>query len=363
MAATIDIDLQLRRSDFALAAKLTLPGSGITAVCGPSGAGKTTLLRALAGLEPAIGSLQVGARCWQDDQQTLPAHQRPVGFVFQEASLFSHLDVRGNLNYGLQRVPPAARRTTFDDVTQLLSLDALLARDCATLSGGERQRVAIGRALLTSPELLLMDEPLTGLDTAHKRELLPYLDALHRELALPVLYVTHTPEEVARLADHVALLSEGRVVAAGPTGDMLTRLDLPLATAADAAAVIDATVVRTAGTDGLSTLEFAGGELLVAAAGQGGAAIRVRILARDVSLTLERQRNTSILNIVPATVLELKTVGAAHCMVRLDAGGAILLARISVRSAAALDLQPGRQVYAQIKAAALLDQHGTSRWG
>ena len=353
---TIEARLLIDRGPFRLDAELSVPDRGVTAIFGPSGSGKTTLLRAIAGLEKGPdGFLKVGREVWQDADTFIPPHQRPLGYVFQEASLFSHLSVKGNLEYGYKRVAPSARRVELEQAVDLLGVGALLHRDTEDLSGGERQRVAIARALLRSPALLLLDEPLTGLDVVSKAEIVPYLERLHEELEIPVLYVSHAPDEVARLADHLVLLQEGRVLAAGEIRQMLTRTDLPLSHGDEAEALLEATVVGHDETYELTHLEFAGGQFKVTRRDlEIGQVVRLRILARDVSLTLEHQSDTSILNILPVTVEELADEGPAQVMVRLSAAGDRLLSRITRRSADALRLTPGKQVYAQIKTVALL---------
>jgi molybdate transport system ATP-binding protein len=330
---------------------------GITALFGPSGCGKTTLLRAVAGLQRMRGRLRVGSEDWQDDSLGLfrRPHQRPIGYVFQEASLFPHLSVRRNLEYGLQRIAAPQRRVTLEEATELLGVGALLPRKPDQLSGGQRQRVAIARALLTSPRLLLMDEPLASLDQRSKQDILPYLERLHGELAMPVLYVSHAPDEVARLADHLVLLEAGRVRAVGPLRELRARLDLARELGGEADALIEAQVVGHDAGYHLSYLEFAGGRFSVTrnelAVGQRA---RLRVLARDVSITLEPQTGTSILNIFPAVVAELAPEGAAQMLVRLDLAGTPMLARITRKSAEMLALGPGQRVYAQVKSVALL---------
>ena len=353
---TLEVRYQLSRGEFRLDASFSAPARGITALFGSSGCGKTTLLRAIAGLEkPEAGYLRLGADVWQDAETCLPTHRRPLGYVFQEASLFPHLDVRGNLMYGYNRTPDAARRISFDQAVALMNLETLLPRYPGNLSGGERQRVAIARALLSSPSLLLMDEPLAALDAARKAELLPFFERLHDELALPVLYVSHAADEVARLADHLVLMEAGRVTASGPVDELLTRLDLPLARDQDAAAVIEATVSGHDETWQLAKLTFAGGVFSICHSGlEIDQKVRLRILARDVSLTLERQCDTSILNILPASVEKLSEESPAQVMVRLKVGDAKLLARVTRKSAAALELSPGKKVFAQVKSVALL---------
>ena len=354
---TVEVRFHLERGGFVLDVDVAFPARGVTGLFGPSGCGKTTLLRAIAGLErEPTGYCRVGEAIWQEANLFLPPHCRPVGFVFQEASLFSHLSVRRNLEYGLRRVPEQQRRVTFDEAVHLLGLETLLARRPDGLSGGERQRVAIARALLTSPRLLLMDEPLAALDLASKREILPYLERLHGELASPVLYVSHAADEVARLADHLVLLNDGRVRASGPIGELLTRLDVAREQGAEAEAVVEA---RVAGHDEdyhLSHLDFPGGRFHVSRIPLPvGRDTRLRVLARDVSITLKPQTGTSILNIFPAVIDDLAEAGPAQMLVRLRLAGTPLLARITRKSASNLTLAAGKQVYAQVKAVALVE--------
>ena len=353
---TIEAKFRIDKGDFELDVDLKCPDQGITALLGPSGCGKTTLLRAIAGLEVCHdGYLKVGDMTWQSASQFVPPHQRRLGYVFQEASLFAHLRVRGNVEYGLKRVPASERKIALSNVVELLGIGQLLDRNIDQLSGGEQQRVAIARALAVSPDILLMDEPLAALDLARKQEIMPYLESLRDELDIPVLYVSHSPDEVARLADHLVLLEAGRVMAQGGTGDMLTRLDLPLARGSDAEALIEATVAGHDERYHLTYLDFAGGRFTVVRKDLPvGSTARLRIAARDVSLTLVPQTDTSILNIFPATVDELIPEGEAQMMVRLLVGGAPMLSRITRKSASGLDLQPGKQVYAQAKSVALL---------
>lgn len=349
----------LERSGFALDVDLDLPGKGVTALFGHSGSGKTTVLRAIAGLERvADGYLAVNGRVWQDDARGIfmPTYQRPIGYVFQEASLFAHLNIRQNLEFGQQRVPQQQRCVSLDHAIALLGIGHLLKRMPDALSGGERQRVGIARALAVSPQLLLMDEPLAALDLKLKGEILPYLERLHDELDIPLLYVSHAPDEVARLADHLVLLDHGQVLASGALSETLARLDLPLSQDDDAGVVLAGSVSGFDRQWHLCQVGFVGGNLWVRDNGATlNQSLRVRILARDVSLTLTPHTDGSILNILPAVVTELgDDQHPALTLVRLDAGGAPLLARLTRRSAAALDLHPGRAVWAQIKSVALL---------
>jgi molybdate transport system ATP-binding protein len=348
---------KLDYSGFSLDVDLNLPGRGVSALFGHSGSGKTTLLRAIAGLERvAQGRLRVNGEAWQDDAVFRPTHQRPLGYVFQEASLFPHLSVQANLEYGKKRVPASLHRVSLDQAVALLDIGHLLDRKPARLSGGERQRVGIARALATSPRLLLMDEPLAALDHALKQEILPYLERLHDELEIPILYVSHAPDEVARLADHIVVMEGGRAVAAGPLTDTLARLDLPIKLGEDAGVVLDAVVAARDEEWHLAHMEFAGGRLWVRDHGLPlGHRARVRILARDVSLARAPMTGTSILNTLPAVVVD--SVDDAHpalTLVKLRVGESPLLARLTKRSAHALEIMPGQLLYVQIKAVALI---------
>lgn len=355
----LQLQARLTRDSFTLDIDLALPGHGVTALFGPSGSGKTTALRILAGLEPgAMGRVCLQGDVWQDSTQGIykPVHQRALGYVFQEASLFEHLNVQANLRYGFQRTPAAQRTQSWDNTLELLGISHLLKRWPHELSGGERQRVAIARALATSPRLLLLDEPLAALDAPRKAEILPYLERLQAELQLPVIYVTHAIDEVARLAEHLVLLDRGRVTAFGPTAELLTRLDLPLAHGDTAGAVLCCKVVFHDDQDHLTQTHFAGGELTVPRQHTGiGQPLRVRVAARDVSLTLQRQTDTSILNIIACTVHTMSPDGPGHVMVVLHAGDTSLMARITARSSRSLALEPGKAVFAQIKGVAVLE--------
>jgi molybdate transport system ATP-binding protein len=353
MSAGIELRLKVHVSTFALDVDLALPGRGVTAVCGPSGAGKTLLLRAVAGLERAAGRVAVNGELWQDERVFMPAHRRAVGYVFQESSLFPHLSVRGNLDYARSR---SGANGDVAQTARMLGIDALLERRPEYLSGGERQRVAIARALLSHPKLLLLDEPLASLDLPRRAEILPFLERLHDELEIPSLYVTHMPDEAARLADHLVLLERGTVLASGGLQDTLARLDLAGVFGESAAVVVDAQFGGYDTSDGLTRLTFPGGALLIPHVVPARAdRLRCRIEARDVSLTLQRQHDTSILNIIPAVVVDaVDTTNPAQLLVRLDAGGSALLARITRRSWQTLRLAPGAQVWAQIKAVALI---------
>ena len=346
-------------SGFELDVSLDLPGRGVSALFGASGSGKTTLLRCIAGLERMAGGfLSVAGDVWQDEERGLfvPTFRRPLGYVFQEASLFPHLSVRQNLDFGRRRVPASEQRVALEQAVGLLGIGDLLDRLPGRLSGGERQRVAIARALATSPRLLLMDEPLASLDQQRKGEILPYLERLHGELEVPVIYVSHQPDEVARLADHLVLLERGRVAASGPLQELSTRLDLSLSHGETAGAVIEATVSGHDERFHLTYLDFPAGRVSIPRQDlKTGARKRLRVLARDVSLTLTPQSDTSILNVLPARVADLAEERPGQVTVRLDAAGTVLLARITAKSVAHLELREGKAVFAQIKGMALLD--------
>ncbi|SFL85374.1 molybdenum ABC transporter ATP-binding protein [Marinobacter zhejiangensis] len=358
MTQAIRISLNAQRDQFTLEADLTLPARGITVIFGPSGCGKTTLLRCVAGLQPATGELDVNGDCWQSDHQVLAVHERPLAYVFQEASLFPHLSVQKNLLYGFVRIAPEHRQIQPDQAIQWLGLEHLLNRKPDQLSGGERQRVAIARALLTSPRLLLMDEPLSALDQASKRDILPYLQRLHDELAIPVIYVTHSLDELARLADYLVLMDAGRVLAQGPLQEVMPRLDLPLSRDEDASVIVTAVIREHDTRWHLSRSEFDSGSLWVRTppATPPGSTIRLRILARDVSIALAHHPDQSIQNLLPATISELS--GNDHsgmAMVRLQLNETPLLARLTNRAVDLLGLEVGQSVWVQIKAVAIVE--------
>ncbi|MDP1529262.1 MAG: molybdenum ABC transporter ATP-binding protein [Rhodoferax sp.] len=353
--STIEARFRSTQGSFVLDAAFSVPSRGVTALFGASGSGKTTLLRLIAGLTRAPGSLIVNGEVWQDDRTFIPTHRRALGYVFQEASLFPHLSVRANLEYGWKRVPIAERRTAFGDVVDWLGLAALLAQAPRHLSGGQRQRVAIGRALLASPRLLLMDEPLSALDATSRADILPYLERLHRELELPLIYVSHAQDEVARLADYLLLIDAGRITYQGPLVDGLTRLDLPLAHRDTASTVIDTTVVAHDQEFQLTRVAHQGMALelpgLFAAPGEP---LRVRIAARDVSLALTAPEHSSILNLLPAQVIALMDDAPGQVIVQLAVSDRVLLSRITRKSATTLHLSPGTHVIAQVKSVAVV---------
>jgi molybdate transport system ATP-binding protein len=354
MSGGIELAFAGRLGAFRLDVAARVPARGVTAVFGPSGCGKTTLLRCIAGLQRLEGRCVVDGAVWQDGAQFLPPHRRPVGVVFQEASLFAHLSVRRNLTYG---APPGAAPGAigFDEVVALLGLVPLLDRAPRHLSGGERQRVAIGRALLSQPRLLLMDEPLAALDRASRDEILPFLENLHHRLDLPILYVTHDRDEMDRLADHVVLMAQGLVRAAGDLAALQSDPALPLAQARDAGVSLDAVVAEHEAADGLTRFAVAGGTFLVPSPPlPPGAARRLRIHAGDVSLARGRHEST-ILNVQPARILAVMRPREHEVVAVLALGGdgARLLARLTERSWRGMGLQVGQDVLAQVKAVAL----------
>jgi molybdate transport system ATP-binding protein len=366
----IDLQLRLPRAAFTLDVALGLPERGVTALFGPSGCGKTSILRAVAGLERAAGRVALGGTeqaVWQDDSQRifLPTHRRPLAYVIQEAALLPHLSVQGNLDYGLRRTPVAQRRIALDQAVDLLGIAPLLGRRSTALSGGERQRVAIARALVTSPRLLLMDEPLAALDAARKAEILPYLEGLNAALAIPILYVSHAIDEVARLADHLVLLDQGRVVAQGPLAEVLARIDLPQALGDEAGVVLDGVVGERDAAWHLARLDVDGPGCGLWARDAGlavGRRVRLRVLARDVSLTRAPQADTSIGNQLPGKVEAIADdshPGLALVRVRIASsgpGGSVpLVARLTRRSVHGLGLVPGMPVWAQVKTVALME--------
>lgn len=358
---SIQARLQLDYPAFSLAVDLQLPGRGVSALYGPSGSGKTSCLRCLAGLEKARQAyVEVNGEVWQDSSRRLfvAPHQRPIGYVFQEASLFEHLSVRGNLEFGWRRIPRSQRKVRLDQACELLGIGHLLDRQPLNLSGGERQRVGIARALLTSPRLLLMDEPLAALDSQRKSEILPYLERLHDELEIPLVYISHSQDEVARLADYLVLIEQGRVQASGPIGETLARLDLPLALGDDAGVIVEGRVSSYDPGYQLLGLKLPDSQLQVRVAHAPmatGSRLRFKVQARDVSLSLQADNQSSILNRLPVRVTGQRLAdNSAHVLVSLDACGTPLLARITRYSCDQLGVHPGQALWAQIKSVAVL---------
>jgi molybdate transport system ATP-binding protein len=347
---TLEVALRHRMGAFALDARFAAP-PGVTVLFGRSGAGKTTVVEAVAGLlRPEEGRVAVGGRLLLDTARGVfvPPHKRRVGYVFQDARLFPHRSVRGNLLYGRRRRRGTTGADT-DAVISMLGLAPLLGRRPRDLSGGERQRVAIGRALLSDPELLLADEPLAALDAPRKAEILPYLERLRDALAIPILYVTHQPAEVARLATTVVALEEGRVVAAGEAGEVLADPRVTPLGAREAGAVLTATVTRHH-EDGLTELAAGGHALWVAGVPAApGARVRLRVAAGDVILARGRPDGLSALNVLPGRIERIRAGEGPGTLVSLHTPAGPLLARVTRRSAAALGLMVGGEVHAVVK--------------
>lgn len=344
--------------DFRLDVEVSVPGTGITALFGPSGCGKTTLLRCMAGLQKAEGHLSVLGDSWQSDTHFKPVHKRPLAYVFQETHLFPHLSVHKNLTFGQRRVAAKDRKIPVEDAVSWLGLEPLMARMPTGLSGGERQRVAIARALLTSPRLLLMDEPLSALDQPSKQDILPYLERLRDHLAIPILYVSHSANEVARLANHIVMMKQGRIVAQGPLQETLARVDQPFQLEDEAGIIVQATLDEIDTRWHLARFGFDGGELWLRHDERlnVGDKARIQVLARDVSIALNPHRDQSIQNLIQAQVDQVETdISPGTTLVRLVAGSTAFLARLTSRSAAQLALRPGQTVWLQIKSVALVD--------
>lgn len=344
-------------TDFHLNIDLTLKGKGITAIFGHSGSGKTTYLRCVAGLErPDNAEVCINGEIWQDQERFVPTHKRPVGYVFQEASLFPHLTARGNLNYAVKRSWSPVDTDFFEKVISVMGIEAVMDRYPSALSGGERQRVAIARALLIKPRVLLMDEPLASLDGPRKAEIIPYLAQLPDLFEIPILYVSHSLEEVSQLADHCILLNQGQVVAEGSPQDVFSRIDLPVRFDEETGVIIKGAVVERDDQWHLSRIEFSDNELWVRDGGDSiGDHVRIRILARDVSLTEQPCDQSSILNRVYVEVEEIAPDrDEAMSLLRLKAGEEYLIARLTNRSVSHLGLKPGRKIWAQIKSVALV---------
>jgi len=361
----IHLQINIARSAFQLNLNIQLPGQGITAIFGPSGSGKTTFLRAVAGLEKnPKGRIQIGTNIWQDTKQGiyLPTWQRPLGYVFQESSLLPHLSVTENLNFGLKRAWKSASSAqteankALQASVELLGIGSLLQRMPNELSGGERQRVAIARAIAMQPQLLLMDEPLASLDAARRQEIFPWLARLRDELKMPMLYVTHSAEEVTRLADHLVVLDKGNVKAQGPVNQVLTQVLNPVLVGEDAGALIGGHIGAIDTQWHLSRVDFDGGSVWIRDAGLPiGKAVRIRILARDVSLATSEPQNTSIQNQLRGSIQSITSdAHPSQVMVVLKCGAEEVMARVTKRAVGDLALEVGRPVWAQVKSVALV---------
>lgn len=361
---SLSVDIRHRLGAFSLDAAFETSGR-LTALFGPSGSGKTSLVNLIGGLlRPDEGRIAADGRVLADTAAGVfvPKHRRRIGYVFQDARLFPHMTVGQNLSYGRFFTPAAERYGDMDGVVELLGIRHLLDRRPGSLSGGERQRVAIGRALLASPKLILMDEPLASLDEQRKAEIMPYIERLRDETKVPIVYVSHSVAEVARLATDMVVLDEGKVAAVGTTGEILPRLDLlPEEERGEGGAVLEMRVAAHDGTFGMTTLASAAGEIHVAGIDAGpGATVRIRIRARDVIVATERPRGISALNILAGKVVRIAPSGEAVADVVIDCSGELLTARITKQSAGMLGLAPGLPVFAVVKSVTF-DRANTAR--
>ena len=350
--------LSLARDSFTLDLDLVLPETGITVLFGPSGSGKTTVLRCVAGLERADGLIALGGETWQDTSQGVfrPTWQREIGYVFQEASLFEHMNVEQNLRFGLRRAKLSGSRQGLEPAVERLGIGHLLGRSVGGLSGGERQRVAIARALATQPKVLLLDEPLASLDLARRKEVLPWLERLHDELQSPMLYVTHSIDELARLADHVVMLDHGSASSSGPVAEVMASTEVALALGDEAGTLATAEVVDRSPQDSLAQLRFSGGMLWVRDQDlRIGQRVRFRMLARDMSLALSQHEDSTIQNRWPGVIESIgDDVHPAQAMVRVRCGNDWVLSRVTNRSLRNLRLSVGTRVWCQVKSVALI---------
>lgn len=358
----IDVDLTLLKPDFRLQAAFSVPARGVTGIFGPSGCGKTSLLRALAGLEPETqGKVVVNGEDWLSSTSSptpVAVYQRRVGMVFQDASLFPHLTVEQNLLFGRNRIKQTSNLFNLEEFYQLMGVQNLLARKVGKLSGGEKQRIALGRALLAEPVLLLMDEPLSALDQGTRHQLMSFLENIFQQLEIPVFYVSHSSEEIARLADNLVLMEAGNVIEHGPIQTVLSSVDNNLSSSDAAFSVLECHI-KGHDLPHLTSVGCSGGEILQIPTTEKNTAVgkrvRLRIRARDVSLCLQRPQGSSILNILPAKISDIaKEAKQGSRIIKLDINGDVLLAKVSEYSVQQLNLQLNQQLFAQIKSAALL---------
>lgn len=351
---SIQIRCEIKRDDFSLSLNETIPSTGITAVLGPSGSGKTSLLRVIAGLDKLSDSqVLFKQQVWQQQGVFVPIHKRQIGYVFQHANLFAHLDVKSNIDYGRQR--SRNPHNTIDGLIELLDIGHLLHRDCLNLSGGERQRVAIVRALACAPQLLLMDEPLSSLDEERKQEFFPYLEKLHSNLDIPIIYVSHSSQEIARLADHVLVLEDNKVAYRGSVSEAFSSFNAAFNLHQDGQTVLTAKVIAQDDANFLTTVSSDIGDLSVTQITRPIASpLRIRIESRDVSISLEQPSSSSILNILPATIQDVLELPKGQVIVRLAIQDGFLFSIITYKSLRKLSLKTGMKVFAQVKGVAVL---------
>lgn len=359
--SVLHVELNLRLADFTLNIDQSLPAQGITVLFGPSGSGKTTILRCLAGLEQATGVISFGDETWQNSASNIfrPTWQREIGYVFQEASLFEHMDVRANLHFGLRRVKHIGRTGQVQDLdvaVDLLGIGHLLDRSVTSLSGGERQRVAIARALATRPKLLLLDEPLASLDLARRKEVLPWLERLHQELRIPILYVTHSMDELVRLADHVVLLEKGIVQGSGSISQVMGSQDAARIIGDEVGVVILGEVAEQDVQEQTVQVRFDGGHVCLSDYSLSvGQTVRLRILARDVSLSMTKHEDTTIQNYLQGAIEAIEPdADSSQVLLRVRCGQEVLMSRVPHRSLSQLGLSVGSSVWCQIKSIALI---------
>jgi molybdate transport system ATP-binding protein len=352
----LQVQLAQHLGEFKFDVDLEIALSGVTAIYGSSGAGKTTLLRGIAGLDRTLqGKVQIRDMVWQNESEFMPTHLRQLAYVFQEPSLFNHLDVHNNLRYGYKRRVTSSRSQMMDTAIELLGIGHLLKRSPENLSGGEKQRVAIARAISSHPQLILMDEPLAALDARRKQEVLPFLETLHQELDIPIIYVSHSLEEVTQLADQLVLLEQGSVLANGPIEQVITQLDLPLSHEYGIASIIETHLIDHDEQYGLSTLEFSSGQFSVPRLRKAvGSKVRIRLAAKDVSITLQQPQQTSILNIFQGVVAEVGASETPQVMLKVSVGDDMILAKLTKKSVDQLALKSGVTVFVQAKSVAVL---------
>ncbi len=354
------LDFHLQQKSFTLEIDITLPSEGVTVLYGQSGSGKTTLLRCIAGLEKKLkGTIEFKQERWHTDKKFVPTYKRNIGYVFQEASLFEHLTTQQNLAFAAKRVI-GNNQNSEDHIIRLLGIENLLNHYPTQMSGGEKQRVAIARVLLSNPSMLLMDEPLASLDTNRKNEILPYLEALKTRLNIPIIYVTHSPDEVARLADHIVMIDDGKIITSGPLSETLSRLNSPYYLTSELGVVIDSTISEQDKRWKMSKILLSEEELWFHDdknnnENEVGNPVRIQILASDVSLSLSARLGTSITNCLPASIAEITTIPETGItLVKLTIGEITVMSRISSKSAHTLDIHKGMKIWAQIKSAAVI---------